>query len=149
MLSEVDPDFIRLRTLSVMDGIPLWEKAKSGELVVQGEDEVVKEIGEFIDKLDFKGVLKSDHILNLLPEIEGKFPDAKEACLKSVNRYLAMPVKDRLNFRLGRRTGLYENLNDIYDAAKYQRVDEAIKRVGADSPEKMDELITQLKEHFI
>ena len=60
-----------------------------------------------------------------------------------------MPLRDRLNFRLGRRTGLYENLNDIYDAAKYQKVDEAIERVGADSTEKMDELINQLKEHFI
>jgi radical SAM superfamily enzyme YgiQ (UPF0313 family) len=149
VLSEVDPDFIRLRTLSVMDGIPLWEKAKSGEFVVQGEDEVVREIGEFIDRLNFTGMLKSDHILNMLPEIDGRFPDAKKACLKAINRYLALPVKDRLNFRLGRRTGLYENLNDIFDAAKYQRVDEAMKRVGADSPEKMDELITQLKEHFI
>ena len=149
VLSEVNPDFIRLRTLSVMDGMPLWEKVKSGELEVQGEDEVVKEIGEFIEKLDFDGVLKSDHILNLIPEIEGKFPDAKEACLKAVNRYLSMPLRDRLNFRLGRRTGLYENLNDIYDAASYQKVDEAMERVGADSTEKMDELINQLKEHFI
>jgi hypothetical protein len=149
VLSEVNPDFIRLRTLSVMDGMPLWEKVKSGELEVQGEDEVVKEIGEFIRKLDFDGVLKSDHILNLLPELEGKFPDAKDACLKAVDRYLSLPLRDRLNFRLGRRSGLYENLNDIYDAAKYQKVDAAMKRVGADTTEKMDELINQLKEHFI
>ena len=149
VLSEVNPDFIRLRTLSVMEGMPLWEKVKSGELEVQGEDEVVKEIGEFIGNLDFDGVLKSDHILNLLPEIEGKFPDAKEACLKAVDRYLSLPIKERLNFRLGRRTGLYENLNDAYDAARYQKVDEAMNRVGAHSTEQMDALITQLKENFI
>jgi radical SAM superfamily enzyme YgiQ (UPF0313 family) len=149
VLSEVNPDFIRLRTLSVMDGMPLWDKVKSGELEVQGEDEVVKEIGEFIGKLDFDGILKSDHILNLLPEIEGKFPDAREACLKAVDRYLSLPLKERLNFRLGRRTGLYENLNDVYDAAKYQKVDEAMKRVGAHSTEQMDDLITHLKENFI
>jgi hypothetical protein len=149
VLSEVNPDFIRLRTLSVMEGMPLWDKVKSGELEVQGEDEVVKEIGEFIGKLDFDGILKSDHILNLLPEIEGKFPDAREACLKAVDRYLSLPLKERLNFRLGRRTGLYENLNDVYDAAKYQKVDEAMKRVGAHSTEQMDDLITHLKENFI
>ncbi|RPJ61772.1 MAG: radical SAM protein [Dehalococcoidia bacterium] len=149
VLNEVDPDFIRLRTLSVMDGMPLWENVKSGELEVQGEDEVVREIGEFIEKLDFNGVLKSDHILNLLPEIEGKFPEAKQDCLDVIKRYLALPLKDRLNFRLGRRAGLYENLNDIYDARGYQQVDEALQQAGADTEEKVDELIAQLKEHFI
>jgi radical SAM superfamily enzyme YgiQ (UPF0313 family) len=149
VLNEVDPDFIRLRTLSVMDGMPLWDNVKSGELEVQGEDEAVREIGEFVEKLNFNGVLKSDHILNLLPEIEGKFPEAKQDCLDVINRYLALPLKDRLNFRLGRRAGLYENLNDIYDARGYQQVDEALQQAGADTEEKVDEMITQLKEHFI
>ncbi|MBN1690244.1 MAG: radical SAM protein [Dehalococcoidia bacterium] len=149
VLNEVNPDFIRLRTLSVMEGMPLWEQVKSGELEVQGEDEVVREIGDFVEKLDFTGVLKSDHILNLLPEIDGRFPEAKQTCLEVINRYLSMPLRDRLNFRLGRRAGLYESLNDIYDAAKYQKVDDAMGRVGADTEEKVDKLIAQLKEHFI
>lgn len=149
VLSEVNPDFIRLRTLSVMEGMPLWDKVKSGELEVQGEDDVIREIGEFIVQLDFSGTLKSDHILNLLPELDGRFPDAKKACLNAIDRYLSMPLKDRLNFRLGRRAGVYENLNDIYDAGKYHQVDEALCRVGADTIEKVDELINQLKEHFI
>jgi radical SAM superfamily enzyme YgiQ (UPF0313 family) len=149
VLSEINPDFIRLRTLNVMEAMPLWQKLSLGEFEVESEDEVVKEIGVFIEGLDFTGEMKSDHILNLLPEIEGKFPSAKQSCLDAVNRYLGMPVKDRLNYRLGRRTGLYEKLNDIYDAAKYQRVNEAMKRVGAETEEKVDELIAGLKERFL
>jgi hypothetical protein len=113
------------------------------------EEEIVKEIGEFISKLDFTGELKSDHILNLLPELEGKFPQAKSACLDTVERYLGMPLKERLNYRLGRRAGLYEKLNDIFDAAKYDKVDSAMRQVGADTAEKVDELIEGMKKRFI
>ena len=149
VLSEVNPDFVRLRTLMMGETLPMWAKVEAGEFEMQGEDEIVQEIGEFIDKLDFTGELKSDHILNLLPELEGRFPDAKPACLAVVNRYLAMPLKERLNYRLGRRSGLYEKLNDIYNAEKYRRIDEALARVGADTPEKVDVLIDGIKKRFI
>ena len=149
VLSEINPDFIRLRTLQVHEIIPLWAKLEAGEFELQNEDEVVREIGEFIAKLDFTGELKSDHILNLLPELEGKFPEVKNMCLATVNRYLSMPLKDRLNFRLGRRASYYDKLDDIYDGAKYQKVDEVIKRVGAETSDKVDELIQQFKQNFI
>ena len=110
---------------------------------------MVREIGEFIEKLDFTGELKSDHVLNLLPELEGRFPLSKQKCLDAINRYLNMSLRDRLNFRLGRRAGLYEDLNDIFNAGKYQRVDEALTRVGADTEEKVDALIASIKERFI
>lgn len=149
VLNEINPDFIRLRTLNVMQSMPLAEKVQDGTFDMQAEDEVVREIGDFIEKLDFTGELKSDHVLNLLPELEGRFPAARQSCLDTVARYLGLPLKDRLNFRLGRRAGIYERLNDIYDATRYYRVDEAMKRVGAESEEKIDEVIAGLKERFL
>jgi len=149
VLSEINPDFIRLRTLQVSENMLLWSRLEKGEFTLQREDEVVREIGEFIEKLDFTGELKSDHVLNLLPQIEGRFPLARQKCLDAINRYLNMPLRDRLNFRLVRRAGLYEDLNDIYNAGKYQRVDEALTRVGADTEEKVDELIAGIRERFI
>jgi hypothetical protein len=129
--------------------LPMWAKLQVGEFEMRTEDETVQEIGEFISKLDFTGELKSDHILNLLPELEGRFPDAKQACLDVINRYLAMPLRERLNYRLGRRSGLYEKLNDIYNADKFRRIDEAMSRAGADTSEKVDELINEIKKRFI
>ncbi len=149
VLNEINPDFIRLRTLSVISSMPLWADVQSGEFTLQSEDEMVREIGRFIQKLDFTGELKSDHILNLLPELEGKFPQSKQACLDTVDRYLSMPLKERLNYRLGRRAGLYETLNDIFDAAKYQKVEQAMQRTRADSEESVDALIAGIKESFI
>ncbi|MCX5996282.1 MAG: radical SAM protein [Chloroflexi bacterium] len=149
VLSEINPDFVRLRTLMMGETLPMWSMVQSGEFVMPSEDEIMREIGGFIEELDFTGELKSDHILNLLPELEGRFPDAKQACLDTVNRYLALPLRERLNYRLGRRSGLYEKLNDIYDAEKYRRIDEAMSRVGANTSEKVDELIDEIKKRFI
>jgi hypothetical protein len=149
VVNEINPDFLRLRTLMMGETLPMWAKLQTGEFEMQTEDETVQEIGEFINKLDFTGELKSDHILNLLPELEGRFPGAKQACLDVINRYLAMPLRERLNYRLGRRSGLYEKLNDIYNADKFRRIDEAMTRAGADTSEKVDELINEIKKRFI
>jgi len=124
VLNSINPDFVRLRTLMVSPALEMWANVESGEFEIMGEDEMVKEIGEFISRLDFTGELKSDHILNLLPELEGKFPAAKQACLDTVNRYLNMPLRERLNYRLGRRAGIYERLADMHDADRYRKVDE-------------------------
>jgi hypothetical protein len=149
VLNRVNPDFVRLRTLMMGETLAIWASVKSGEFDMPAEDEIVKEIGDFITKLNFTGELKSDHILNLLPELEGKFPEAKQACMDTVERYLAMPLKERLNYRLGRRAGVYEKLNDIYDAAKFEKIDAAMRRVGADTTEKVDDLIDGMKKRFI
>src|SRR4030065_438708 len=112
-LNEINPDHIRLRTLHVRDNMPLWSKLEAGDFELQTEDEIVGEIGKLIEKLEVTSEFKSDHILNLLPEIEGKFPEAKSACLATINRYLDLPPRERLNFRLGRRAGHYEKLDDL------------------------------------
>jgi len=149
VLNRINPDFIRLRTLMVGETLPLWEKVRSGEYDVLKEDEIVKETSDFIAALDFSGELKSDHIVNLLPELEGRFPQARQACLDTIERYLAMPLRERLNYRVGRRAGVYEKLNDIYDAVKYEKIDTAMQRLGIETAEQVDELIEGMKKHFI
>ena len=149
VLNEINPDHIRLRTLHIHSGILLWQKVATGDFEIQTEDEVVEEIGKLIEKLDVTSELKSDHILNMLPEIEGKFPEAKPACLAAINRYLSLPTQERLNYRLGRRAGYYERLDDLYDTQKYGKVDEALKQLIAEAPDNVDDIITQLKANFI
>jgi radical SAM superfamily enzyme len=148
-LNEIDPDYIRVRTLYVRPGMDLWARTESGDFELQGEDEIVEEIGNLIEKLEVTSELKSDHILNLLPELEGKFPQAKQDCLAAVNRYLGLPEKERLNFRLGRRTGFYEKLDDLFDANKYQKVDQIANRISKETSGTVDDAIRQLMEAFV
>lgn len=148
VLNEIDPDYIRLRTLNVQQGLLLWPRLESGDFELQSEDEVIEEIGSLIEKLDITSQLKSDHIMNLLPEIDGKFPEAKSACLATIDRYLALSPQERANFRLGRRVGYYEKLDELYDAYKYKKVDEAIKRITSETTDSVDQVILQLKRGF-
>ena len=149
VLNEIDPDYIRLRTLHVREDMPLWSKLEAGDFELQTEDEVVEEIGKLIEKLEVNSQLKSDHILNLLPELEGKFPEAKPACLAAINRYLALPSQERLNFKLGRRAGYYEKLDDLHNDYMHQKVDEVIQRIASEVPDDVDEMILKLKGSFI
>jgi len=127
----------------------LWSKLEAGDFELQTEDEVVEEIGKLIEKLEVTSELKSDHILNLLPELEGKFPEAKPACLATINRYLALPSQEKLNFRLGRRTGYYEKLDDLYDANRHQAVEETIERINSETTDSVDETIYRIKSGFM
>ncbi len=92
-LNSIDPHFIRLRSLFVNRKMPLWQDMESGVFELLSDDEVVAEIGSLISNLEVTSMLKSDHIMNLLPEIEGKFPQAKEQCLAVIERYLSLPER--------------------------------------------------------
>jgi len=149
VLNEIDPDYIRLRTLEVGEGMPLFQKLQEGDFKLQTEDEVVEEIGALVERLDCQSELKSDHILNLLPEVEGKLPQDKEKILAIINRYLALPCSERINFQLGRRAGYYESLDELQDAYKHEKVEQVIKRIESGSSNGIEEAIYALKARFI
>jgi radical SAM superfamily enzyme YgiQ (UPF0313 family) len=148
VLNEIDPDYIRLRSLHVTPNMPLWTRLQDGDFELQTEDEVAKEIGVFIENLEVTSNLKSDHTLNLLMEVEGKMPEDKEKCLRIINKYLSLPDEERLNFRVGTRAGLYSRLADLSDGYKHDRIEQAIRDLrerGSD----VEETIFRLKDSFL
>jgi len=149
VLNEIDPDYIRLRTLEVGEGMPLLQKLQEGDFKLQTEDEVVEEIGALVERLDCRSELKSDHILNLLPEVEGKLPQDKEKMLATINRYLALPLSERVNFQLGRRAGYYERLDELQDTYKHEKVEQIIRRIESENSGRVEEAIYALKTRFI
>jgi radical SAM superfamily enzyme YgiQ (UPF0313 family) len=148
VLNEIDPDYIRLRSLHVTPTMPLWTKLQDGDFELQTEGEVAKEIGVFIENLQVTSYLTSDHILNLLMEVEGKMPEDKEKCLNIINEYLSLPDEERLNFNFGRRAGLYNRLADLSDSYKHDEIEQAIKRLRAQGS-NVEEAIFRLKDSFI
>ena len=148
VLNEIDPDYIRLRSLHVSTSIPLWARLQDGDFELQKEDEVVREIAIFVENLQVTSFLKSDHILNLLMDIEGKMPDDKGKCLNIINKYLSLPEKERLNFKVGRRTGLYNILDDLGDSYKHDKIEQVIERLREQGGD-VEEDIVKLKNSFI
>jgi radical SAM superfamily enzyme YgiQ (UPF0313 family) len=148
VLNEIDPDYIRLRSLHVSTTMPLWTKLQDGDFELQMEDEVVREVAIFIENLQVTSHLKSDHILNLLMEVQGKMPEDKGKCLNMINKYLSLPDEERLNFKIGRRTGLYSRLADLSDSYKHDKIEQAIEHLRAQDND-VEASIVKLKNSFI
>ena len=150
VLNQIDPDFIRVRTLKVLEIMPLYRKVENGEFELLSDDEMVEELKLLIENLDgITSQFTSDHILNLLEELEGEFPEAKERMLATINRYLALVQSERENFRLGRRAGFYRSLDDMENPELRNRVDMIMQRIEIQSPGKLDQVVSELMESFL
>ncbi len=80
-LNAIDPDFIRLRTLMVIEDTGIAEMIRNGALTPQTPLEILIEEQLLIEKLEVTGELLSDHVSNYL-SINGKLPDQKGEMLE-------------------------------------------------------------------
>jgi radical SAM superfamily enzyme YgiQ (UPF0313 family) len=150
VLSEIDPDFIRVRTFKLLPIMSLAQKVESGELVLMNDDEVIEEERLLIENLNgITSYFASDHILNLLEELEGQFPGIKTRMLETIDRYLVLPQTDRENYRLGRRAGYYRSLDDMANPDLRSRIDQIRDRIERENPGNFDQVISDLMEGFI
>ncbi len=148
VLNEINADFIRVRTLTIKEGMPLYEEVKEGKFIRATDEEIVAEEKLLIENLNCRSYFVSDHITNLLQEIEGQLPEDKDKMLAVTDRFQALSAEERQNFRLGRRIGIYASLDDLNDPGKHGLVAQAVAKVAKDG--KVDEAITySLMERFI
>jgi len=149
VLNEIqEADFIRVRTLTIKEGMPLYEEVKDGKFVRATDEEIVAEEKLLIENLDCRSYFISDHITNLLQEIEGQLPEDKDKMLAVIDRFQSLSAEERQNFRLGRRIGIYASLDDLGDPGKHGLVEQAVAKVAKDG--KVDEeILYSLMERFI
>lgn len=149
VLNEINPDYIRFRTLTVRPGMPLYDDVANGNFVRATDDEVVAEAKLLIEHLECQSHIASDHIINLLQEVEGNLPGDKEKMLAVISRFQALPPEERANFKLGRRLGIYNRLADMNDASRHDEVKQALDRIGQDRDGAIDKVIFSLMERYI
>jgi radical SAM superfamily enzyme YgiQ (UPF0313 family) len=149
VLNAINPDFIRLRTLHVVPGTGLHELRKKGEFQPLHDEDILREIQLFIENLDVRQtVLASDHILNLLEELEGKLPEDKPKLLAVIQRYFSLPASERLIYRLGRRSGVFRKMDDMADAEAYLKLKSVVDYYGADSSGLEGYLLTIMNNYI-
>lgn len=113
VINAVNPSFIRIRSVVPMPGTPLFQMIEQGLWTPTTERGRIDELELMIRHIDAEGaVLISDHIANLLEEVEGTFPQDKEKMLGVFRAFGEMSVKAQDNFILGRRLGRYRKLSD-------------------------------------
>ena len=149
VINAINPDFIRLRTLHVVPGTQMDELMKKGEFQPLNDEDILREINLFIENLNVQGTyLASDHILNLLEELEGKFPADKPIMLSAIRRYFELSNEDRLIFRVGRRSGALRKLDDLADKETYSRLKSVVDRYNAESGNIEEDIIKAMNNYI-
>jgi radical SAM superfamily enzyme YgiQ (UPF0313 family) len=148
-LNQINPDFIRLRTLAIPNHIPLAETYRAGKFKKLNDVEMVRELRLFIDSLNgIHSMVASDHILNLFEEINGRLPDAKPQMLAVLDRFLALSPDEQCRFQVGRRMGIFTRLEDMKSQKRSARVDAVCAQHGI-TAENVDQAIEEMMKRFI
>lgn len=108
VINEVNPDFVRLRTFVLRTGSPMDELKRSVQYEECTDMEKLLEIRELLTNIDstkVDGKIASDHIINLLQDIEGYLDKDTTKLIKYIDSFLALPRRDQKIYQLARRRG--------------------------------------------
>ncbi|RJP90930.1 MAG: radical SAM protein [Desulfobacteraceae bacterium] len=148
-LNQINPDFIRIRTLAIPNHVELYDEYASGRFEKLTDVETTAELLLFLETLDgITSVIKSDHILNLFEEIEGKFPEDKDRLVGVVRQFLELDPRRRMLYQVGRRLGLFSRLSDMNNTQLLDRAEETCRQNGI-TPDNVDDVISELMKRFI
>lgn len=96
LISRINPNFIRLRTLIPFGNTPLYKLYKEGDFKILNAHEAIKETKLFVKSLNrINSCFLSDHVSNHF-NINGKFPEDKENIIEQLDCLLYL---DKSNFR--------------------------------------------------
>lgn len=145
VLSAINPDYIRIRTLGIYPGLEMCEDVESGLFVRQSDEGMVAELRLMIEHLECASNLVSDHIGNLLQDVEGKLPGDKAKMLGVIARYQSLSPVERTHFRVGRRAGIYTSVEEMEDPRKHATVAGIIERLSGGTGVVDDDLVHKLR----
>lgn len=149
VINAVNPDYIRLRTLGIHPAAPLAGEYHQGNFVPLNDEEVVVEEKLLIENIEgVTSTLYSDHVLNLLEELQGVFPRDKEYMLGVAGEFLALPPEEQEMFCLGRRTGIYRFLEDRFEPSGRERVKKLLQELKQEGKD-VNEFIRELMLRFL
>jgi radical SAM superfamily enzyme YgiQ (UPF0313 family) len=148
-LNQINPDFIRLRTLALPEGTPLAEEYQAGDFEKMGEVETAQELLLFLEALTgIESTIKSDHVLNLFTEVEGKLPRDKEKMTAPVRKFLELSPQQQMVFSIGRRSHRLSELADLNDPVRYRDAEQVCAELGA-TIDNSDAIVDSIIKRFI
>ena len=108
-----------------------------------------KEILLCLENLDgITSKVRSDHILNLLPEIHGRLPEDRDHMCEAVRNFLGLDPRERLLYQVGRRLGIFDGLLDMQDEGRRGIATANVQKLGI-TPENCDQILDDLIRRFV
>jgi len=106
VLNQVDPHFIRVRTLIPQPNCPMHEEMMDGRFRLPSPETILKETRLLLAELKVTSEFVSDHVSNLLP-LHGRLPGAKEGMVRMIDEALQdLKEDDRLREEMEARRHL-------------------------------------------
>jgi Radical SAM superfamily len=148
-LNQINPEFIRLRTLAIPDNVALFKDYSAGIFEPMGDKLVAEEILLFIQSLEgITSTVKSDHILNLLQEVDGTLPKDKERIIRVIEKFLSLEEEEQMLYQIGRRSGFFSRLDDLKNPTLRAYAERNYRDFNV-TPETIDGVIAEMMKRFI
>ncbi len=148
-LNQINPDYIRLRTLAMPSAAPLTAEFKGGTFDKMGEVDTARELLLFLQKLEgISSAVRSDHILNLFPEVDGVLPGDKEKMTQPLEDFLQLDSYEQMIFCIGRRTQRIARFDDLTNPLQRDYALEMCSELGA-TVDNYDTVIDSIMQRFI
>ncbi len=149
LMNQVEPDFIRLRTLAIPDHLVLAEDVAQGTFEKANDIETAQEILLFLKSLEgITSTVVSDHILNLFEDVGGKLPVDRDAMTAEIEAFLALRPEEQVLYRIARRAGLVRGLSDLDDPQRYDRAQRLVRELNV-TPGNVNAVTDQMVKRFI
>lgn len=145
-----DPLVVRLRTAAVVPSTPLGAREAAGEFTLPDDVEVAQELRDLLEQLgDSRFELRSDHMLNLLNELEGSLPRDRERLMGLLDEYLGWSREDQARFAIGVRLGLFRRLADYEDPARRRALDRQFDGYEEPGADELLQAASALRSRYI
>lgn len=150
VINEVNPDFVRLRTFVVKSGSLMEDLVNTGEFIECSDIEKLLEIKMMLEHIkNCNGYLASDHIINLLQDVNGYLDKDLNHMLNYINTFLALPRQVQRKYQIARRMGFAGDWTMMHRLqTKYQNIIEQCEKNIPDGKE-FESLLKQYMDCYI
>ena len=148
-LNQINPDFIRIRTLAIPATAPLAEDYQAGRFDKCTDLEMAGELLTLIENLDgITSTVVSDHILNLFQEVRGRLPRDKEQMLNVVRTFLDLDSQEQRLYQVGRRAGIFACVSHMQVPHRRAEAQAICDRLNI-TPENVDQIADRMVTRYI
>jgi len=149
LMNQVNPHFIRLRSLAVSDYSPLAQDVADGVFRRPSDVIQAQEILLFLESLHgITSAVRSDHILNLFQDLEGQLPEDQERMIAMPRAFLALAPEQQRLYQVGRRFGVFMGLGDMEEAQRRSVAERLVQRLQVDE-HNIDQIVDRQVKQFI
>ena len=151
VINQVEPNFVRIRTFAVKSETEIWYNIRDGKTTECSDVQKLKEIKILLENLDenLTTEIKSDHIINLLENIDGIISTDKDRLIGIIERFEKLSDQEKKYYQLARRMGIIRSLDDVdkIPEESKQRVQGILESLN--DPEEFEKTISELIGRYI